>query len=85
MEDHYTTEQLKARGWSGSMIKTHLGQPDERKPDPTGRLRKSIELYRIERVHACEVDEARADLEKLSQARALAKRALQLKKSKLSE
>ena len=84
MEDHYTTEQLKARGWSASMIKTHLGEPDERKPDPNGRLRKSVELYRIERVHACEVGGACADLEKLSQARALAERAIQLKKSKRS-
>ena len=84
MKEHYTIEQLKARGWTALMIKTHLGKPDEQRSDPNGRLRKKVKLYRIERVHAFEVGEARTDLEKLSEARALAKRALQLKKSKRS-
>jgi len=27
MQDYYTTEQLKDRGWTSLMIKAHLGKP----------------------------------------------------------
>ena len=82
MQDYYTTEQLKDRGWTSLMIKAHLGKADEQRSDPNGRLRKTVKLYRIERVHAAEVGAARSDLQKRSEATALAKRALQLKKNK---
>jgi hypothetical protein len=84
MQDHYTTEQLRDRSWTSLMIKAHLGKADEQRSDPNGQLRKTIKLYRIERVHAAEAGTARSDLEKRSEATALAKRALQLKKSKHS-
>ena len=79
MQDHYTTEQLNERGWTSSMIKFHLVQPDEECADPNGPVKKSVELYRTERVHAAETGAARSDLEKLLEEIALAKRALQLK------
>jgi hypothetical protein len=82
MQDYYTTEQLKDRGWTSLMIKIHLGKADEQISDPNGRLRKIVKLYRIERVHAAETGAARSDLEKRLEAPALAKRALQLKKNK---
>ncbi|MGI9522807.1 MAG: hypothetical protein ACR2PG_14295, partial [Hyphomicrobiaceae bacterium] len=41
MDDHYTTEQLRARGWTGSMIKAHLGKPDEQRSDPKGDFGRS--------------------------------------------
>ena len=64
------------------MIKAHLGKADEQRSDPNDRLRKTVKLSRIGRVHAAEVGAARSDLEKRSEATALAKRALQLKKNK---
>ena len=82
MQDHYTTEQLRDRGWTSLMIQTHLRKDDEQKSDPNGRLRKSVKLYRIERVHAAEASAARSDFEKWSEATVLAKRALQLQKNK---
>ena len=82
MQDCYTTEQLRDRGWTSLMIKAHLGNADEQRSDPNGRLRKTVKLYRIERVHAAETGPARSDLEKRSEATALAKRALELKTSK---
>ena len=45
MDDYFTTEQLKARGWTSRMIKAHLGKPDTTQPDPRGLLRKPIQLY----------------------------------------
>ena len=84
MDDYYTTEQLNARGWTVLMIKTHLGKPDEQRSDPSGRLLKPIKFYRIDRVHTLEAGAAKADLEKMSEAKALARRALELKKKKIS-
>jgi hypothetical protein len=81
MQDHYTTEQLKERGWTSSMIKFHLVQPDEERADPNGPLKKSVELYRTERVHAAEDGPARSELKTLEEAVVLAKRALQFKKN----
>ena len=43
------------------MIKAHLGKADEQRSDPNGRLRKSVKLYRIERVHEAEAGAARSD------------------------
>jgi hypothetical protein len=82
MQDHYTTEQLRDRGWTSLMIKADLGKADEERSDPNGLFRKTVKLYRIERVHAAETGAAHSDLEKRCEATALAKRALQLKKSK---
>ena len=82
MDDYYTTEQLKARGWTALMIKTHLGRPDGQRSDPSGRLRKSIKLYRRDRVLSLEAGAAQADLEKLSEAKTFARRAQELKKKK---
>ena len=75
MDDYFTTEQLKARGWTSRMIKAHLGKPDATQPDPRGRLRKPIQLYARDRVLHVEGSTARDDLGKLSQARDLARRA----------
>lgn len=66
------------------MIKAHLGKPDEQRCDPNGRLRKMIKLYEAERVHALEAGAAKAELQKLSDATSLAKRALAMRKKKLS-
>ena len=82
MDEHYTTQQLKDRGWTARMIETHLGKPDEMKADPKGRLRKQIKLYHQDRVQAAEGGTARADLGKLSEARDLARRAMAMKKQK---
>ncbi len=82
MDEHYTTQQLKDRGWTARMIETHLGKPDETKADPKGRLRKQIELYRQDRVHVAEAGAAQADHGKFSEARDLARRALSMKKKK---
>ena len=68
MQDHDTTEQLRDRSWTSLMIKAHLGKADEQRSDPNGQLRKTIKLYRIERVHAAEADTARSDLQKRSEA-----------------
>ena len=84
MDDYYNTEQLKARGWTAFMIKTHLGKPDEQTSDPSGRLRKLIKFYRIDRVHTLEASTAKSDLEKQSEVKALARRALEFKKKKIS-
>jgi hypothetical protein len=82
MQDHYTTEQLKERGWTSSMIKAHLGKADEQRSNPNGPLRKPVNLYRIERVHVAEAGPASSDMKKQDEAVSLAKRALQLKKSR---
>jgi hypothetical protein len=82
MQDYYTTEQLRDRGWASLMIKAHLGKDDEERSDPNRRLRRTVKLNRIARVHAGEAGAARSDLEKRSEATALAKRALQLTNSK---
>ena len=82
MQDYYTTEQLRDRGWTSLMIFAHLGKADEQRPDLNGRVRRTVKLYEIERVRAAEVGAARSDSEKRSEATARAKRALQLKKSK---
>jgi hypothetical protein len=36
MQDHYTTEQLRDRGWTSLMIKADLGKADEERSDPNG-------------------------------------------------
>ena len=82
MDDYFTTEQLKARGWTSRMIKAHLGKPDATKPDPRGRLRKPILLYACDRVLHIEGTAARADLGKLNQARDLARRAAAARKNR---
>ena len=84
MSEFYTTEQLKDRGWTSSMIEAHLGMADQQRADPNGRLRKSVKLYLIERVHAAETGSARSELTKLDESVALAKRALRLKKDATS-
>jgi hypothetical protein len=63
MQDHYTTEQLRDRGWTSLMIKADLGKTDEERSDPNGLLGKTVKLYRIERVHAAETGAAHSDLE----------------------
>ena len=82
MTDYYTTEELKERGWMDSIIKQHLGKPDDTRADPHGRLRTRIKLFAVDRVHELESGKAKADLEKISEARDLARRALMLKKRK---
>lgn len=75
MDDYFTTEQLKARGWTSRMIKAHLGKPDATQADPRGRLRKPIQFYARDRVLHIEGTAARDDLGKLNEARDLARRA----------
>ena len=75
MDDYFTTEQLRARGWTSRMIKAHLGKPDATQADPRGRLRKAIQLYPRDKVLHIEGTAARDDLDKLNQARDLARRA----------
>ena len=75
MDDCFTTEQLKARGWTSRMIKAHLGKPDAAQADPRGRLRKRIQLYDRDRVLHSEGTAACDDLGKLNEARDLARRA----------
>ena len=82
MTDYYTTEELKERGWTNSIIKQHLGRPDESRANSQGRLRSKIKLFAVDRVHELEGGKAKADLEKISEARDLARRALMLKKRK---
>lgn len=84
MDEYFTIEQLKARGWTGLMIKSHLGKPDEQRSDPSGRLRKPIKLYRRDRVLSLEAGAAQGELEKLSEAKTLARRAIELKKRNFS-
>jgi hypothetical protein len=85
MSEYYTTEQLKDRGWTSSMVKAHLGKPDDQRSNPNGPLKKPVKLYRIERVHAAEDGPARSEIEKLEEAVELAKRALRLKKNATTE
>jgi hypothetical protein len=75
MEDYFTTEQLKGRGWTSRMIKAHLGKPNATQADPCGRLRKPIQLYARGRVLRIEGTDARDDRGKLNEARDLAGRA----------
>ena len=82
MDDYFTTEQLKARGWTSRMIKAHLGKPDTTQPDPRGRLRKPIQLYARDRVLHIQGTAARNDLGKINQARDLARRAAAARKNR---
>jgi hypothetical protein len=82
MDDYFTTEQLKARGWTSRMIKAHSGKPDATQPDPRGRLRKPIQLYARDRVLHIEETAARDDLGKLIEARDLARRAVAARKNR---
>ena len=84
MSEFYAIEQLKDRGWTSSMIEAHLGMADQQRADPNGPLKKPVNLYRIERVHAAEDGPARSELKKLEEAVELAKRALRLKKNATS-
>ena len=81
MDDYFTIEALRARGWTKRMIVAHLGKPDAAKADPRGRLRKPIQLYERERVLHAESTSAQSDLGKLTEARALAGRAAARKRS----
>ena len=82
MTDYYTTTDLKERGWTDSIVKQHLGKPDGVRANPQGRLRAKIKLFAVDRVHELEGGKAKADLEKISDVRDLARRALMLKKRK---
>jgi hypothetical protein len=63
------------------MVKAHLGKPDDQRANLNSPLRKSVKLYRSERVHAAEDGPARSELKTLEEAVVLAKRALQFKKN----
>jgi len=75
MDDHFTAQELRARGWTGRIIKAHLGKPDATRADQRGRLHKQHALYNRDRVLQAERNSAEADLAKLAEARALARAA----------
>jgi hypothetical protein len=75
MNDYYTTADLKERGWTDSIIKQHLGKPDGARTNPQGWFRARIELFAVHRVHELESGKVKADLEKISDTRDLARRA----------
>ena len=70
------------RGFRAEGEKQHLGKPDGVHPNPQGRLRARIKLFVVDRVHELEGGTAKADLEKISDARDLVRRALLLKRRK---
>ena len=55
------------------IIKQHLGKPDGVRANRQGRLRARIKLFAVDRVHELEGGGAKADLEKISDARDLAR------------
>jgi hypothetical protein len=85
MDNYFTAEQLRARGWTSRMIKTHLGKPDATQPNPRGRLRKPIQLFGHDRVLLIEGSTARDDLGKLNEARDLARRAVAARKNRKTD
>ena len=82
LDEYYTIEDLKVRGWTESIIRDHLGKPDKEHPDKKSSLRRPIGFYARERVHEAEQDAAKDDLTKIREGRDLAKRALRLKKQR---
>ena len=82
LDEFYTIEDLKVRGWTEAIIRDHLGKPDKEDPDKGSSLRKPIGFYLRERLHEAEQGAAKNDLAKNREGRELAKRALRLKKQR---
>ncbi|MEV5312268.1 hypothetical protein [Streptomyces sp. NPDC052610] len=47
---HWSTARLRARGWTATMVRQLLGEPDLLRPHPLFRTARQIRLYRVERV-----------------------------------
>ena len=56
--DLLPVSELKARGWTNALIRTHLGAPDRTRPHPHYRLAPPIRLYLTARVEAVEASDA---------------------------
>jgi len=64
------SELVKARGWTDSLIKRHLGDPDELKTNPYHRSGPPMRLFLIQRVEEVEMhSEVAAALEKVAERR----------------
>lgn len=53
-EEYYSTKELKARGWNERLIRTYLGDPDKRVPNPYFPRGHDKQLYLASRVVAAE-------------------------------
>ncbi|MFE2218547.1 hypothetical protein ACFW93_42380 [Streptomyces canus] len=51
---HLSAAGLRARGWSGGMIRRLLGEPALRRANPFSRTAPPTRLYSVERVEAAE-------------------------------
>ena len=77
-QENITPTGLKARGWTESMIKQYLGEPDELKPNPYYKSAAPMRLYNLKRVEKVEKSKkfieakAAADRRKESAAKGVA-------------
>lgn len=84
--NHFTRNQLKARGWTDAMIRDFLGEPDSETKARFFRYWVPVWLWRVKRTVAVEqTDEWKTRLEKAKVRQAAGKKALQTRKDKLKE
>lgn len=55
--ENFSVSELRARGWTRTLIERFLPQPDAKKPNPRFRSTAPMKLYRRERVEAIEATE----------------------------
>lgn len=84
LEQYVTVPKLKERGWTDTLIRKHLGEPDSFKRNPVYRSAAPMRLYRMERVQSVENSEMWATLQQHTDSRKQsAEKAVQTKVSRL--
>ena len=87
MEKHKITKtELKERGWTESIIKRFVPDPDATAPNPYNRHGASTKLYNIDRIERVEqTNEFKEAQDKADRRRKSAKKAVETKEQKLLE
>ncbi|MDG7023013.1 MAG: hypothetical protein JRN45_00670 [Nitrososphaerota archaeon] len=83
---HASLAGLKARGWTGAMVRTFLGEPDKKVPNPHYTTAAPMRLYGLSRVETAEQTEGfRAAREKAGERSVKAQKTAQKKARRLVE
>lgn len=70
MNGMLTAARLRERGWTRTMVRDLLGEPDELRPNPAYRSAAPIRLWALDRVTAAEQDPAFAQRQATARKRA---------------
>jgi hypothetical protein len=86
MSDMLTTRQLKARGWTDSLIPAFLSKPDETRCNPKYSSAPRMKLYKKEGVEDVEIsEEFKSPKEAANKRREAGKKAVQTKQARMDE